>query len=674
MAVTEIKIKSAFDDAGVKQAESSLSKLKNTGNGVGSSFNLLKSNFSSLTNLSSVFSGGMSGVVGSLSSVIPVAGAVVGALALVGKSISACVSEFSEAEVVNVRFENSLKTLGLENYKSQFENLAKSIQKLSGTSDDAVKDAIQIGLQMGINADEMNRTIKVAANLAAVFGIDLKTAVEMLAKADEGQTTQLTRLIPALKSTVDAGASYSDILGVIEERTKGAAEASGNTLTGSMNKLKEAFGDLKENIGRIFAPVIKWAVDLITGLIDVLNNLFDLSKTTTTTGSDITVNNKGMSLDEAEKAIKAGYGEKVVLNGQAYAKEFALRLIEIMKKEGITFEQAKLVMQMMQVNKNLNEAEATAKVLANQSKQNATQTTETKKQNTNETKKQETTKTQSQQQPPPPQTYDAALDEFYLNTKKFYDYQQIAIEQEYNDEFNIYKEYINQTEAYKREEENKTQEKERAEREKTEQMQREKIQNFWNNLKNFAGNALGVNLSSVKEFFLSLLQQTKSFQAFSNVMKPIITMLDAVFKPILQTLAPVLQVLYKVISFVLKIVMPPIIVLAAIIQNVVLAFKAVVDYIKMFLAGDWSGIKNYKVNWVNPAELIEEMQTNLESASNENAFGQTATTTSTTNYSASGARDIYVNIYFQNSYVNGDAREIALRLRDEIRLAEAMGY
>jgi hypothetical protein len=41
-------------------------------------------------------------------------------------------------------------------------------------------------------------------------------------------------------------------------------------------------------------------------------------------------------------------------------------------------------------------------------------------------------------------------------------------------------------------------------------------------------------------------------------------------------------------------------------------------------------------------------------------------------YNVSG--DMYINIYYEHSYVNGDAEQIALSLRDEIRRAEGMGY
>jgi hypothetical protein len=38
------------------------------------------------------------------------------------------------------------------------------------------------------------------------------------------------------------------------------------------------------------------------------------------------------------------------------------------------------------------------------------------------------------------------------------------------------------------------------------------------------------------------------------------------------------------------------------------------------------------------------------------------------------AGDMFININFSHSYVNGDSREIAIMLRNEIRLIEAQGY
>lgn len=74
---------------------------------------------------------------------------------------------------------------------------------------------------------------------------------------------------------------------------------------------------------------------------------------------------------------------------------------------------------------------------------------------------------------------------------------------------------------------------------------------------------------------------------------------------------------------------------------------------------DWSGLDNMsnldKYNW-----------NNSDYSGIANAGGNMA------NYTA--AKDIYININFDHSFVNGDADEIAIALRDQIRRVERLGY
>lgn len=153
-------------------------------------------------------------------------------------------------------------------------------------SDEVIKDAMQIGLQMGISAKDIERVTKVAMDMSATFGTDLKTNIEMLAKAQEGQTGQLTKLLPNMKEAIKDGMEFSDVLGTIEERTNGAAAATGGTFQGSMNKLKESFSDLKEEIGKSFAPTLKIIVDAIETIISGMaklvkqtNDIVEIQKT-----------------------------------------------------------------------------------------------------------------------------------------------------------------------------------------------------------------------------------------------------------------------------------------------------------------------------------------------------------------------------------------------------------
>jgi hypothetical protein len=66
-------------------------------------------------------------------------------------------------------------------------------------------------------------------------------------------------------------------------------------------------------------------------------------------------------------------------------------------------------------------------------------------------------------------------------------------------------------------------------------------------------------------------------------------------------------------------------------------------------------VKRFKENWNSTLDYDQYQNSN-----------------NSTSYSVSG--DMYININFSHSYVNGDTREIAIMLRDEIRLAERAGY
>lgn len=162
--------------------------------------------------------------------------------------------------------------------------------------------------------------------------------------------------------------------------------------------------------------------------------------------------------------------------------------------------------------------------------------------------------------------------------------------------------------------------------------------------------------------------------------------------PILEAICAVLRILMKVITWLYnKILVPVINGIITIFTYVGNAFiwiykqiYKVLDWIKLptSISISWSGIH---VGWDSIADLIgmkdksylnaddykvKELSTSGADDSSTSG-GSAATTGAAASYTA--ARDIYVTINYNNSYVNGDAREIALNLRDEIRSAERLG-
>lgn len=160
--------------------------------------------------------------------------------------------------------------------------------------------------------------------------------------------------------------------------------------------------------------------------------------------------------------------------------------------------------------------------------------------------------------------------------------------------------------------------------------------------------------------------------------------------PILDAICAVLKVIMKVITWLYNKVLVPIVngiitIFTYIANAFIWIYKkiySVLDWIKLptSISISWSGIS---VGWTSLAGLIgmkdksylnaddyKVSELSSESGS-DSSSGSSATTGAAASYTA--ARDIYVTINYNNSYVNGDAREIALNLRDEIRSAERLG-
>lgn len=679
MASAEVRITSKFNSSGVDAAKNSLNKLEQTSKGATHNLSAGFQNIK-LGNLNAGISQISSGLSG-LSTALPVLGLAAAGIAGVAKAVSACVKEFAQAEVVNVRFSNSLSALGLSMYEKQFSNFASAMQKVSGVSDEVIKDAMQIGLQMGISANDIERVTKVAMDMSATFGTDLKTNIEMLAKAQEGQTTQLTRLLPNMKEAIKDGMAFSDVLGEIETRTNGAAAAAGGTFQGSMNNLKESFSELKEEIGESFAPTLKIIVDAIYAIID------------------------GMV-----KLVKQANDLVEIQNTAAYQYLFLQKQQEIYNKamaEGWIHDSVRVLAEIdkasKQIEKQVQQAneyqEKWAKTLQQQKEE------EKKKKEEEEKKKKETQqKTDTSSANITTQTAIIETPTITISAptmtatglEHYYNKLQKVTDETFSDIDDNVLAQMEALEAQKRKAEeieamygnigkpnppnipegsaltkdmmkalSKELKDEEDRKQKEKEDRREKV-----------GDVFGIDLSSPMAALMSLLEQTKTFAMLGEVIQPIINMLDAVLMPVLQALAPVFTVLYESIAPILKLLIPPLIFVAALIANLVVAFKALLQTIWYVVTLQFSKIKTVKWTAMSMSQINEAVQNamaGVDAAAAENPFGETTSSGTSTTYSASGARDIYVNIYYEHSYVNGDAREIALNIRNEIRLAEAMG-
>jgi hypothetical protein len=205
-----------------------------------------------------------------------------------------------------------------------------------------------------------------------------------------------------------------------------------------------------------------------------------------------------------------------------------------------------------------------------------------------------------------------------------------------------------------------------------------------------SSNPLGLILQLVSRLFETFAKISGPFAAFMNIFDVFFDVveevcavlepaLSAIFKPIvdivrqlgivfgvfLNMLSPVLQLVGMVASAIQ--------ILSPILYGIAAVFAAVADGFGHVYNTVSSIVRKLTFGLVNMGSAATDNRKRLkETWEAEMNYDEYKSSNNSTSYSVAG--DMYININFSHSYVNGDAREIARMLRDEIRLLEAQGY
>lgn len=191
-----------------------------------------------------------------------------GAAAVIVGGVKAIISNTIEAERVQARLENRVKSLGASSVASvkQIERMADALQGVTTFDDEALKSAATSLLAFNnIKPQNFERALRAATDLAADSGDDLAATAERVGKALNNPVTAARALrdvgieltasqkgvIKELMATGREAEAQGIVLGELERRYAGAAAAARNTLGGAMTALKVAFGNLLEGEGGI---------------------------------------------------------------------------------------------------------------------------------------------------------------------------------------------------------------------------------------------------------------------------------------------------------------------------------------------------------------------------------------------------------------------------------------
>lgn len=215
--------------------------------------------------------GGLAGIVQSLGG--PGAAAVKGGVLLaLAKGARDSVEAFADAEQSVFRTTVVLKNLGSSLPISQVQGFASQMQAATGINDEAIVSTVGLLKRFGAADNQIESLTKTVADFSAGMGISMEEAGTAVGHALIGNTRMLRNMGIEFKATGDRAKDLATIQKKLNDLFGGAAEARRNTVAGSFEALKNAFGDLLEAIGSKLANIVVPVVQALTAVITFFAN------------------------------------------------------------------------------------------------------------------------------------------------------------------------------------------------------------------------------------------------------------------------------------------------------------------------------------------------------------------------------------------------------------------
>ena len=136
-------------------------------------------------------------------------------------------------------------------------------------SDSEVRAGLESLIVATGSADDANEELATAMDLARFAGVPLEKAADALAKAHQGQTGALAKLVPGLDTT----AKKTDIIAQATELARGQADLYAESSEGMGKRSSDAFSEISETIGSAFLPIMDEVVPALIPIIEELGTL-----------------------------------------------------------------------------------------------------------------------------------------------------------------------------------------------------------------------------------------------------------------------------------------------------------------------------------------------------------------------------------------------------------------
>ena len=201
-------------------------------------------------------------------------------MALVNKTIGSMVKLFSEQQLAEKKLQQALGFTS-----NALLNQASALQKVSAFGDETIISAQAMLAAFVKDEDQLKKATQATLDLAAAKGMDLASAADLVGKTLGSSTNSLSRYGIEVEGVVGSTERLDSLTNDIADTFGGQAKAQAETLSGSIEQMKNAMGDTGEVIGEVLAPAIittaKFLKSAAEGASDFIRSLTETPLETT---------------------------------------------------------------------------------------------------------------------------------------------------------------------------------------------------------------------------------------------------------------------------------------------------------------------------------------------------------------------------------------------------------
>ena len=144
----------------------------------------------------------------------------------------------------------------------ELKKYASNLQAVTTVGDETSLKTMQLGLSMGISAEEIGDATKQAIGLSKAYQVDLNASMKLVALGRAGEFSMMARYIPQLRGMTDK-TKMAAIANEAMAKGFEIAKAETETYLGMVEQLTNILGDLWEDVGFKIIPVFKEYIKII---------------------------------------------------------------------------------------------------------------------------------------------------------------------------------------------------------------------------------------------------------------------------------------------------------------------------------------------------------------------------------------------------------------------------